>query len=98
MDLRSKLTEEIEIAEWADLLPHFSHGRLLLCGDGFSLLDAAIAIAEDQSGIVRARLDAGTLSRPTDDQAVAWHEAGATFRFLVVQPFVLIKRQKQAEA
>lgn len=98
MDLRDQLTEEIDTAEWIDLLPHFTHNRILLCGEGLGLLEAAVAIAEDESGVVGTWLQAGSLSRPTDDHAAAWQSDGASFRFLIIQPFVLIKRAATAEA
>jgi hypothetical protein len=97
-DLRQKLMSEIDIADWEDLLPHFAHDRLFACQEDLSLLDAAIAIAVDDLGTVRTLIRGGHLFTPDDELAARWHDGKESFRFLIVQPYVLVKIRKKAEA
>jgi len=89
--VRAKLSEEITVASWSALEPHFTRGGLLLCADRVDLVDAATAIAQDDTARVSDWVKAGALGPPTQPQADAWSETGAVFSFLIVQPFVLAK-------
>jgi len=97
-DIRQKLMAEIEVADWEDLLPHFAHERLFACRDDLSLLDAAVAIASDDAALVRDLIRDDRLFTPDDKQAMNWFATKETFRFLIVQPYVLVKIRKPAEA
>jgi hypothetical protein len=97
-DLRQKLMSEIDIADWEDLLPHFAHERLFACHEDLSLLEAAMAIAVDDLATIRSLIRTGHLFTPDDDLAAHWYDDKETFRFLIVQPFVLVKMRKKAEA
>ena len=97
-EMRQKLMSEIEIADWEDLLPHFAHERLFACREDLSLLDAAVAIAADDVDTVRELIRSRRLFTPDDNQAMSWFAAKETFRFLIVQPYVLVKIRKTAEA
>ena len=75
---------------WADLAQHFARGGLLVAASGQDLLDAAVAIADDDTALVEKMLQKGTLRRANDQDARAWNElTDARFQFLVLQPFVL---------
>ena len=97
-ELRQKLMSEIDIAEWETLLPHFAHERLFACRADLSLLDAAIAIAVDDVAGIRELIRSGQLFTPGDDLAMAWFAAKETFRFVIVQPYVLVKIRQVAQA
>ena len=70
---------------------HFAFDRVRVV-EGVSLLDAALAIAEDNTDQVEAWLASGVLASPTDAQARDWSNQGQTFEMVVVKPFVLIHR------
>ncbi len=89
--LREKLSEEVGRAAWKDLRPHAVRGQLIFVDASLTLLDVAVAVAEDQSAEVQAwvgsgllrKLDEGELERGDADNP--WHE------FVIVQPFVLAR-------
>ncbi|MBX3246743.1 MAG: DUF2288 family protein [Myxococcales bacterium] len=90
MDLREKLAAELLPTGWSTLAPHFARDALFVVAEGVSLLDVAVAVAEDRSAEVGAWLEAGQLARPSAAQARAWADAGtARFVIAIVQPFVL---------
>lgn len=90
MDLREKLAAELLPSAWSTLAPHFARDSLFIVAAPVSLLDVAVAVAEDRSVEVAGWLEAGLLARPSADQARAWAEAEtARFVIAIVQPFVL---------
>lgn len=95
MGTREKLSEERAVTDWRSLGPHHERQCLFIVAGGVDLLDAAVAVAEDDSAAVAAWLAQGALARPTDDEAAAWAEAPDTrFEFLIAQPFVLAARRE----
>ena len=87
--LRTHLEEEVLATTFSDLAPHFARGALLVARGDLDLVEAAIALAQDDVTRVEAWLADGALTRPTDAQASAWAEASPRFQFLIVQPWVL---------
>jgi hypothetical protein len=89
--LREKLRAEVMAARWADLVPQFARGALLLVAPAADLLDVAEAIARDDRAQVEALLSAGTLRRAADEDARRFTELGSQlrFQFVIVQPWVL---------
>mgnify|MGYP002633973837 FL=1 len=97
-ELRQKLTSEIQYSDWEDLLPHFAHERLFACREDLALLEAGVAIALDDVEHIKELIRSGQLFTPTDEQAMSWFASKETFRFLIVQPYVLVKRQMTGDA
>ena len=92
-DLRSKLATELLPATWSSLEPHFRRDALFVIGAGVSLLDAAVAIAEDDKARVAAWIEAGQVRRPSlEDAAALAKRDGAAFLSVVVQPFVFVQQ------
>ncbi len=90
ISIRDKLAGERAITDWRSLKPHHERETLFLVGGPLDLLDAAVAVAEDDAASIQQWLERGWLVRPTDDQAKAWaEEPEDPFAFLIVQPFVL---------
>lgn len=90
--LHDKLAGEIATASWQDLEPHYRRGALFLVDRRLGLLEVAVAVAEDRKGEVQGWLAAGRLGRPTSEQIEAWSAPGeATFRFVIVQPYVFVQ-------
>lgn len=88
--IRDKLDSERAITDWRSLKPHHGKETLFLVDDQLDLLDAAVAVAEDDADSIKRWLALGWLARPTDAQAQAWTEnPDAPFAFFIVQPFVL---------
>jgi hypothetical protein len=90
---REKLNSERAVTDWRSLGPHHEREALFLVTGEVDLVDAAVAIAEDDSAAIAAWLAQGALARPTDDEIAAWSDApDARFEFLIVQPFVVAAR------
>lgn len=91
--LRERLCGERAATDWRSLGPHHERQALFLVSGGVDLLDAAVAIAGDDTASVAAWLTQGALARPTDDEAARWDgEPDTTFEFLIVQPYVVAER------
>jgi len=89
-ELREKLAGEKAVTDWRSLGPHHERQALFLVSGDVDLLDAAVAVAGDDSAAVAAWLAQGALARPTDDEAARWaDEPDTTFAFVIVQPYVV---------
>jgi hypothetical protein len=88
--VRDKLAAERALTDWRSLGPHHDRKAVFLVDQDLDLIDAAVAVAMDDSGSVAAWLASGRIARPTEDQAAAFAAAPDTpFVALIVQPFVL---------
>ncbi len=87
------LTEQIEAnvmpATWQLLKPHAERGGLFLVEKAVPLVDAATAVAEDNTQQVGQWFEAGSLRRPSDAEIVHWEEHSGAFVAIIVQPYVL---------
>ena len=88
-DLGQKLASEIAVVTWEDLRPHAEDERLFLVAQSLQLIDAALALARDDTQRVSAWIEAGDIGRPTPEQLTAWAQGTQAFRFLILSPFVL---------
>lgn len=90
-NLRSKLNLETAPMAWPVLAPFFARGQLLRVQASQSLLDAAVAIANDDTETVQRWQAADWLAPVSDIEASAWHAANAELWAVVVRPFVLVQ-------
>ncbi|MCB9598707.1 MAG: DUF2288 family protein [Sandaracinaceae bacterium] len=89
--LRQALEAGVGPVFFSDLAAHIRRGGLFVVEPELPLVDAALAIALNDTRTVSAWLDAGRLRRPTEEEPTAWAaQEGLTFDAVVVQPFVLI--------
>ena len=89
--LRAKLQASAGPVLYSDLVPHLRRTGLLFVGPELPLVDAALAIAMDDTGSVTRYLESGALRRPTDDEQQTWAASlERTWIAIIVQPFVLI--------
>ena len=93
-DLKKKLESEIESCDWEMLAPHYQRDVVIWLGEGVELIDAGMALAQDQVQTVANWQAEGLIGKPTEDQVKVWEqEPKKKFaNFLIVQPFVLIKQ------
>ena len=92
-ETRSKLEGEILPAEWKMLAMHQRRDALFIVDDTLTLLDVAVAVAEDDSAAVERWVTGGLLTRPTPEAIARWEsEDGPQFLCAIVQPFVLAQR------
>jgi hypothetical protein len=86
------LEDQIATVSWEHLRPHFLRDALFLVSSEVPLEHAAAAVARDDTDRVQALIQAEQIRRPTLPEDEAWKKDGETFRFVIVQPFVLCQR------
>jgi hypothetical protein len=95
---REKLAAEIDLAEWRWLLPHLKRGALIAVAPGLDLVEAAAAVAADDTATVAGWIAAGQLSKPSREQIEAWNaDPTRQVAMLIVQPWVLIQETTAKE-
>ncbi len=87
-DKLEKYTGEVG---WRYLRAHFEAGALVYVDPSLSLTEVGEAFANDAAEQVADWRKSGDLVTPSRPHAEYWEESGATFRALVVSPFVLIQ-------
>ncbi len=93
-NLREKLKAEIMNGLWIDLKDHAERNAIFLVSQDLDLLDVAESVASDNVEIVSEWVRSGQLVRPTPAQTSTWEkESGKAFRFLILQPHILIQEQ-----
>jgi hypothetical protein len=77
---------------WGDLRKHLARDVIIIVAPETPLLEAAIAVAENNQARVTAWIKDGVLTKPNLQQLEHW-EKNFDFPFLsvVVQPFVLVQ-------
>ena len=83
---------------WLELQRHFARGVVLVAESTLDFLDVATALASDDVESTGAWTREGLLHRATDDDARRWVEAQATFRAVVVAPWVLVQELPPTES
>ncbi len=92
-DLRARLRDEVHRVDWKPLSPHAKRGGLVMVDPRLDLVQVALAVAKDDSAMVRQWMESGQLSKPTEEQVAAWKaEDEERFSVLIVQPYVLAQR------
>ena len=90
MSLREKIEKDIMTGPWSHLLAHHKRNCLFLVSPPVDLVTAAESVAADQTKVVMAWLQSGHFMRPTDELVENW-SPDQTFKFVIVQPFVLVE-------
>ncbi len=94
--LRAKLNGETSRMPWREMLRFFAGGNVLVIEDGLDLVDVALRIAQDDKAAIAAWLQADCIRHVSDDQARAWLDDDAQLWAVVVKPWVLVQRHKEA--
>lgn len=94
-ELRQKLHLETAPMAWSKLAPFFARGQLVAVTRPLSLLDAAVALAEDNQEQVKVWMQQATFALVSDAQASRWQGADAVLWAVVVRPFVLVQEDPQ---
>jgi hypothetical protein len=93
LPLREKLRGQLGTARWPDLKDQFVKGSLFVVCERIGLLNAAVAVAEDDKEAVEAWIESGDVYRPTEQEVTLWDKKPESlFAFIVLQPFVFIGR------
>jgi hypothetical protein len=91
-DLREKLQQQLDEAEWEWLIPHVQKDAVIVIAENLDLLDVGEAIASDKILSVQHWIDEQLLAKPTIDQVGEWNlNREKRFNALIVEPYVIIK-------
>lgn len=91
-DLREKLQQNLDEAEWEWLIPHVRKDAVIVVAENLDLLDVGEAIASDNILSVQHWIDEQLLAKPTLDQVGEWNlNREKRFNALIVEPYVIIK-------
>lgn len=91
-DLREKLAENLDQAEWEWLKPFVERQVIVIVAAGLDLLDVGVAIATDNVTAVNYWINEQQLYKPSEPQIASWDkETHKKFSALIVQPYVLVQ-------
>lgn len=89
----------LEIAEvpWHTLKPHLVRDAIIVVSADLDLRLVATEIAEDNTAAIQAKIESGTIGKPSTEQVNCWEEDPVKeFACAIVQPFVLIQERQCA--
>lgn len=89
-DLKDRLEKEIQQVEWEQLKPHHEREALVMVSQELPLIEVALAFAEDNTESVKKWMSQNLVYKPSPSDT-ARHPSEKTFKFVIVQPFVLIQ-------
>ena len=89
MELREKLQNDLMIGFWKDIRPQVNQGAVFAVLN-YDLLEAGLALAQDDAHQVRSLLSSGQLQRVSPEKSAQLPDAQQC-RFLIVRPYVLIQ-------
>lgn len=100
VELRAKLEQEVDRISIKPLIVHFERHALWLVEDSINLVDAAMAIVQDDAKQVGAWITSECLKKPTQEEIDKWKAQvlAQHFEFIIVQPYVLAKLHLGGEA
>jgi hypothetical protein len=85
---------EVLTGFWLHLKPHAENNSVFIVTQDLDLQEVALLAAKDDAEAISAWIRDGQIARPTLEQLEAWDESAAkSFRFAIVQPYVLIQEQ-----
>ena len=96
-DLRARLDENLDEAEWGWLIPHVQKDSVIVVTEQLNLVDVGEAIANDRVSQVQNWIDEALIAKPTASQIGEWNmQREKRFDTLIVQPFVLVQEKTAA--
>jgi len=88
---KGKINFETAKIAWQDLERFFAAGSVVYVSPELALIDVAYALSQDNSEQFKAWMGANKVAHVNDEQAIAWHESGASVWSVVVKPWVLVQ-------
>jgi hypothetical protein len=90
--LRLRLREMMGPVTFDVLEPHLARDVVVIVAPSLELIEAAIAVAQDDTAQVESWIASGTFRKPSEAERVRWKEQmGREWTSVVVQPFVLVQ-------
>jgi len=79
-------------ANWRELKIHLQRDVIIVVAADLDLIEAAVAVADDDKTQVEVWIGENRLAKPTEDQLKIWEEKPDNlFKMLIVQPFILVQ-------
>ncbi len=89
--IQEQLAQDMANIEWSDLIPHCQRDAVIVVDEALNLLEAGVAIAQDNVAQVQVWVEEQLLQKPTEQQLSLWNQSPSQrFSTLIVQPYVLI--------
>lgn len=89
--IQEQLAQDMANIEWSDLIPHCQRDAVIVVDEALNLIEAGVAIAEDNVAQVQVWVKEQLLQKPTEQQLSLWNQSPSQqFSTLIVQPYVLI--------
>ncbi|NJM76933.1 MAG: DUF2288 domain-containing protein [Acaryochloridaceae cyanobacterium RU_4_10] len=89
--IQEQLAQDMADIEWSDLIPHCQRDAVIVVDEALDLIDAGVAIAQDNVSQVQVWVEEQLLQKPTAHQLSLWNQSPSQrFSTLIVQPYVLI--------
>lgn len=95
--LKDKLNREAAKISWQELQRFYASGAVVAVAPRMDLIEVACQFSADNSAQVQQWLGDGSVYRPDDEQAAAWHQQQVVLWAVVVAPWVLVQAVKSDE-
>lgn len=92
MITREDLEEQIDQCSWHLLDKNIERGAVFLISEKLDLIEAGIAVAGDDSSVVKSWLESGDFKKVEMKMKDQFEKS--TFDFIILQPYVLVKALK----
>lgn len=90
--LRLRLSETMGPVTFEALADHLERDAVVIVAPKLALLEAAIAVAQDEAELVEGWIASGTFRKPSAAERARWKDQmGREWNCVIVQPFVLVQ-------
>ncbi|NJK27606.1 MAG: DUF2288 domain-containing protein [Coleofasciculaceae cyanobacterium SM2_3_26] len=91
-ELKANLSQEVDEAQWAWLMPHAKRDAVVLVDARLDLVEVGAAIASDNVPSVQRWIGEQLIHKPSEDCLSDWNaQPEKKFRALIVSPYVLVQ-------
>lgn len=91
---KEELALSVDEAHWSWLRAHLERGGLILVDNAVDLVEAAVKVANDDTGPIEEWISKGKIGKPTESQIQAWDaDEKKKFSMLIISPYVLIQER-----
>jgi len=97
--MRDELLAKLGVVLWSDLQAHAKRDALIVVTGSLDILDAGVALAQNDAARVEAWIQAGLLTKPAAAELELWSiDTAARFDALIVAPFVLVRQRARPQS
>jgi hypothetical protein len=90
--IHAQLAQDLADVSWKDIIPHCQRDAAIVVYEGLDIVEAGVAIAQDNVAQVQVWIEEQLLQKPTAQQLSLWNQdPEQLFSVLIVQPYVLIR-------